>query len=100
MFSFNYDGSQNQLKEAVYWLEVAAALNHADAICMIGFCYYEGYGVDCDIQTALEHLEKAQQLGSRMANTMLLCISEYQRLADEGFGNVEPKRDDDDDLPF
>ena len=135
-FSFNYDCSQNQLKEAVYWLEVAAAqnyadaffmmgacffwgvgvqksakkalacfkkaaaLNYADAICMVGFCYYEGFGVDCDTQTALEHLENAQQLGSRMANTMLLCISEYQRLADEGFGNMEPKRDDDDDLPF
>jgi len=50
---------------------MAANLNHAKAMFMLWFCYFEGRGVQRDLVVAYQWLEKAANLGDEMSKWKL-----------------------------
>ncbi len=58
-------------KQAIEFLEKAAAQNHIPSIIEIGLAYYSGSIVKKDKKKAIEYWEKAAELGSREAKVRL-----------------------------
>jgi uncharacterized protein len=57
----------NKLKSAVYWLELAAKQNVADAMQLLGCCYLEGNGLPKDHNLGIMWIAKAASLGHSIA---------------------------------
>lgn len=57
----------NKLKSAVYWLELAAKQQVADAMHLLGRCYLEGKGLAKDDNLAMMWIAKAASLGHSIA---------------------------------
>ncbi len=55
--------AQGRSKGAVYWFNLAASQNHADAMNWLGRCYVEGLGVDQDENLGVMWIAKAAALG-------------------------------------
>lgn len=70
----NKDSYQGQLakwlKKAVNGKQLTDA-NLAEAMCMLGCCYFHCWGVDCDMVSAVEWWQKAADLGDAYANDRL-----------------------------
>jgi len=64
----------NKLKSAVYWLELAAKQQLADAMHLLGRCYLEGNGLPKDDSLALMWIAKAASLGHSIALTQIQSI--------------------------
>lgn len=63
------------LKKMVNGKQLAGA-DLAEAMCMFGCCYQHGWGVDCDMASAVEWWQKAADLGDTYANDRLgYCYS-------------------------
>jgi hypothetical protein len=56
-----------KLKSAVYWLELAAKQNLADAMHLLGCCYLDGNGLPKDDNLAVMWIAKAASLGHSIA---------------------------------
>ncbi len=76
------DSYQGQL---VKWLKKAvngkllAGVDLAEAMCMLGCCYQHGWGVDCDLASAVEWWQQAADMGDAYANDRLgYCYSHGQ----------------------
>lgn len=52
-------------KQAVYWWDLAAKQNNADAIANLGYCYQRGQGVEADSTYAFKLFESAASRGSK-----------------------------------
>lgn len=75
----NKDSYQGQLvkwlKKAVNGKQLAGA-DLAEVMCMLGCCYQLGWGVDCNMASAVEWWQKAADLGDAYANDRLsYCYS-------------------------
>jgi hypothetical protein len=57
----------NKLKSAVYWLELAAKQNVADAMQLLGCCYLEGNGLPKDHNLGIMWIAKAASVGHSIA---------------------------------
>jgi TPR repeat protein len=57
----------DKLKSAVYWLELAAKQQIADAMHLLGRCYLEGHGLAKDDNLAIMWIAKAASLGHSIA---------------------------------
>jgi TPR repeat protein len=57
----------DKLKSAVYWLELAAKQQVADAMHLLGRCYIEGKGLTKDDNLAMMWIAKAASLGHSIA---------------------------------
>jgi len=64
----------NKLKSAVYWLELAAKQQLADAMHLLGRCYLEGNGLPKDDSLALMWIAKAASLGHSIALAQIQSI--------------------------
>ncbi len=63
------------LKKAVSGKQLSGA-DLAEALCMLGSCYQYGWGVDCDMASAVEWWQKAADMGDAYANDRLgYCYS-------------------------
>jgi len=65
---------QNKPKSAVYWLELAAKQNFADAMHLLGCCYLEGNGLPKDENLALMWIAKAASLDHSIALAQIQSI--------------------------
>ncbi len=59
---------------AVYWLELAAKQNFADAMQLLGNCYLKGNGVAKDDNLAMMWIAKAASLGHPIALAQMKSI--------------------------
>ncbi|MDE6859826.1 MAG: sel1 repeat family protein [Duncaniella sp.] len=80
----NKDSYQGQLAK---WLKKAvngkqlSGTDLAQAQCMLGSCYRHGWGVECDMTSAVEWWQKAADLGDAYAN---YCLGDcYRRVAED-----------------
>ncbi len=64
----------NKPKSAVYWLELAAKQQLADAMQLLGNCYLEGNGFTKDENRALMWIAKAASLGHSIALAQIQSI--------------------------
>ena len=64
----------NLPKSAVYWLELAAKQNHADAVHLLGCCFLQGNGVAKDDNTAIMWIAKAASFGHSIAAAQIQSI--------------------------
>jgi len=64
----------NKLKSAVYWLELAAKQQLADAMHLLGRCYLEGNGLPKDDSLALMWIAKSASLGHSIALAQIQSI--------------------------
>lgn len=48
------------------------------ATLMLGICYCDGIGTDCDKQKGMLLIEQAQKAGFPMASAILMCIAELE----------------------
>ncbi|MFI3185579.1 MAG: hypothetical protein QX198_06315 [Methylococcaceae bacterium] len=64
----------NKPKSAVYWLELAAKQQLADAMQLLGNCYLEGNGLTKDENRALMWIAKAASLGHSIALSQIQSI--------------------------
>ena len=77
----NYQGQfAKGLKKAVNGKQLAGS-DLAEAQCMLGCCYLHGWGVDCDMTSAVEWWRKAADLGDAYAND---CVGYCYRLCKGG----------------
>ena len=61
-------GVKQDYKKAIKWLEKAAKQGNADAMYLIGSCYfYGGYGIKKDKEKARQWIAKAAALGHETA---------------------------------
>jgi TPR repeat protein len=58
---------KNKPKSAIYWLELAAKQQFADAMHLLGRCYLEGNGLPKDNNLAIMWVAKAASLGHPIA---------------------------------
>ena len=58
----NGEGIEQDYTKALYWLEKAAAQNHANALYNLGYMYLYGYGVKTDYMMAFDYFESAKNL--------------------------------------
>ncbi len=65
---------QNKTKSAIYWLELAAKQQVADAMQLLGRCYLEGSGLVKDENIALMWIAKAASLGHSIAMEQIQSI--------------------------
>lgn len=65
---------QNKPKSAVYWLELAAKQQVADAMHLLGHCYLEGSGLSKDDNLAMMWIAKAASLGHSIALAQIQSI--------------------------
>jgi len=61
------DGTDQDIKLAVYWWEKAAEKNSPWALNNLGTMYMDGEGVEKDLEKAIELLQKATDLGQKDA---------------------------------
>jgi TPR repeat protein len=64
----------NKPKSAIYWLELAAKQQFADAMQLLGYCYLKGDGLVKDENLAIMWLAKAASLGHSIALTQIQSI--------------------------
>ena len=64
----------NKEKSAVYWLELAAKQQLADAMQLLGRCYLEGNGLTKDENLAIMWIAKAASLGHSIALAQIQSI--------------------------
>lgn len=64
----------NKPKNAIYWLELAAKQDFADAIQLLGTCYLKGNGLAKDHNLALMWIAKAASLGHSIAIAQIKSI--------------------------
>jgi uncharacterized protein len=69
----------NQPKSAVYWLELAAKQDFADAMQWLGRCYLEGKGLPKDNNLALMWIARAASLGHPIAIAQIESIRPTMR---------------------
>ena len=60
-----FDSVKQDYKQAVYWWDLAAKQNNADAIANLGYCYQRGQGVEADSIQAFKLFESAASRGSK-----------------------------------
>ena len=65
---------KEEFTDAIIWFEKAAAQGHVLAISSLGIIYLDGYGVDKDINRALEYLEKASDMDDPYSTNLLGTI--------------------------
>jgi TPR repeat protein len=65
---------KNKAKSAVYWLELAAKQNLADAMHLLGCCYLEGNGLPKDDNLAIMWIAKAASLTHPIALAQIQSI--------------------------
>ena len=65
---------KNKPKSAVYWLELAAKQDFADAMHLLGRCYLEGNGLPKDDNLAIMWIAKAASLGHSIALAQIQSI--------------------------
>ena len=65
---------QDKTKSAIYWLELAAKQQAADAMQLLGGCYLEGSGLIKDENLALMWISKAASLGHSIAIEQIQSI--------------------------
>ena len=65
---------KNKPKSAIYWLELAAKQQVADAMQLLGRCYLEGYGLAKDENLALMWISKAASLDHSIAIEQIQAI--------------------------
>lgn len=58
-------------KKILHWLRWGAERNYRDCLSDLGYAYQHGIGVERDTQKAIEHYEKAIELGSAGAQSNL-----------------------------
>jgi len=63
--------THNKATLAVYWLNLAAKQQQADAMQLLGDCYALGKGVEKDSNLAMMWVAKAASLGSVLANQQM-----------------------------
>jgi uncharacterized protein len=61
-------------QNAIYWLELAAKQNFADAMHLLGTCYLKGDGLAKDNNLALMWIAKAASLGHSIAIAQIKSI--------------------------
>ena len=61
----------NKPKSAIYWLELAAKQQFADAMHLLGRCYLEGNGLPKDNYLAIMWVAKAASLGHPIAQAQI-----------------------------
>lgn len=54
---------EKEYVEAVKWLRKAAEQGYVDAQWLLGFCYYHGQGVECDLTETVKWYRKAAEQG-------------------------------------
>ncbi|MDD1642318.1 MAG: sel1 repeat family protein [Methylococcaceae bacterium] len=64
----------NKPKNAIYWLELAAKQDFADAMHLLGTCYLKGNGLAKDNNLALMWIAKAASLGHSIAIAQIKSI--------------------------
>lgn len=64
----------NKPKSALYWLELAAKQQLADAMQLLGYCYLTGKGYSKDENLALMWIAKAASLGHSIAREQIQSI--------------------------
>jgi len=57
--------------QAIYWLQLAAIQDHADAMCLLGDCYLRGLGFEKDRNLAISWISKGASAGSDIANQQM-----------------------------
>ena len=63
--------THNKSTLAIYWLNLAAKQQQADAMQLLGDCYALGKGVEKDSNLAMMWIAKAASLGSVLANQQM-----------------------------
>lgn len=66
--------SSDKAKGAIYWLELAAKQNHADAMSLLSQCHMQGNGVAKNENTGVMWLAKAAELGHVIAQQQMAGI--------------------------
>ena len=69
----------NKPKSALYWLELSAKQDFADAMHWLGRCYLEGNGLPKDNNLALMWIAKAASLGHPIAIAQIESIHPIQK---------------------
>ncbi len=64
----------NKPQNAIYWLELAAKQDFADAMHLLGTCYLKGNGLAKDYNLALMWIAKAASLGHSIAIEQIKSI--------------------------
>jgi len=64
----------NKPQNAIYWLELAAKQDFADAMHLLGTCYLKGNGLAKDYNLALMWIAKAASLGHPIAIAQIQSI--------------------------
>ena len=64
----------DKFKSAIYWLELAAKQQFADAMHLLGGCYLAGKGVIKDDHLALMWIAKAASLGHVLAQMQMQAL--------------------------
>lgn len=65
---------KNKPRSAIYWLELAAKQQVADAMHLLGCCYLEGNGLAKDDSLAMMWIAKAASLGHSIALAQIQSI--------------------------
>lgn len=61
IFFYGKDGVSRNYAEAVKWFKMAAAAGNTDAMCDLGYCYYNGYGVNKNYSDAFFWFKKSAE---------------------------------------
>ncbi len=59
---------------AFYWLQLAAAQNHADAMNWLGYCHIQGFGVEKNEEMGLMWLAKSAAQGHEISRVQMAGI--------------------------
>jgi TPR repeat protein len=62
---------------AIYWLNLAAQQNFADAMHFLGRCFIDGNGVDRDKQTGIALITKAATQGHVISRAQLKDLNQF-----------------------
>jgi len=73
--------AQGRPEGAVYWFNLAANQNHADAMNWLGRCYVEGNGVAKDENLGVMWIAKAAALGHAISEAQIGSITGNKSLA-------------------
>jgi TPR repeat protein len=66
--------SHARLESAVFWLELAAKQNHANAMYLLGRCYIEGTGLLKDENIGIMYIAKAANLGHVISQGLMQAV--------------------------
>lgn len=96
--SDNCHPAQERLNKDIYqcqfakWLKKAvnrkdfSSTDLTEVMCMLGSCYHHGYGVDCNMATAIEWWRKAAEKGGGMPTAFRILLQNQTRGLAEGCG--------------